>query len=109
MESSEINIKLTSVEIKEALQGKIAEKIQASLLKNSESIEKSLDEYFSIDFFQNTGMKLNEEIEDEELSESYSEDIIKSIQYDTSCILQIIKECPDKEIFLEFETDIHQF
>ena len=35
--------------------------------------------------------------------------IIKSIQYDTSCILQIIKEGKDKEIFLEFETDIHQF
>lgn len=53
MDNSEINIKLTSAEIKEALQGKIAEKIQASLLKNSESIEKSLDEYFSKGFFQN--------------------------------------------------------
>ena len=72
-------------------------------------IHKVEFEQFTIDFFQNTEMKLNAEIEDEDMTESYSEDIIKSIQYDTSCILQIIKESPDKEIFLEFETDIHQF
>lgn len=77
--------------------------------KYEDLIHKVEFEQFTIDFFQNTEMKLNAEIEDEDLTESYSEDIIKSIQYETSCILQIIKDSPDKEIFLEFETDIHQF
>lgn len=77
--------------------------------KYEDLIHKVEFEQFTIDFFQNTEMKLNNEIEDEDITESYSEDIIKSIQYDTSCILQIIKEGKDKEIFLEFETDIHQF
>ena len=77
--------------------------------KYEDLIHKKEYEQFTIDFFQNTEMRLNAEIEDTDLTESYSEDIIKNIQYDTSCILQIIKECKDKELFLQFETDIHQF
>ena len=72
-------------------------------------IHKVEFEQFTIDFFQNTEMRSDAEIEDPDLTESYSEDIIKSVQYDTSCILQIIKEGKGKELFLEFETDIHQF
>ena len=77
--------------------------------KYEDLIHKKEYEQFTIDFFQNTEMRLNAEIEDTDLTESYSEDIIKNIQYDTSCILQIIKECKDKELFSQFEKDIHQF
>ena len=77
--------------------------------KYEDSIHKVEFEQFTIDFFQNTEMRLNAEIEDTDLTESYSEDIIKNIQYDTSCILQIIKEGKDKELFSQFEKDIHQF
>lgn len=57
-------------------------------------------EQFTIDFIQNTEVDLNDYIE-EEKNERRIKDIIGSLHYQTSCILEIIKEGNDKELFTE--------
>lgn len=59
-------------------------------------------EQFTIDFIQNTEVDLNDYIE-EEMSERRIKDIIGSLHYQTSCILEIIREGKDKELFAELE------
>lgn len=59
-------------------------------------------EQFTIDFIQNNEVDLNFHI-DEELEEQRIKDIVGSLHYQTSCILEIIKEGKDKELFEELE------
>lgn len=62
-------------------------------------------EQFTIDFFQNTEMGLNVEI-DEDITETHGEDLIGNTQYEVSCILDIIKDGKDKDLFLQLENKI---
>ena len=59
-------------------------------------------EQFTIDFIQDNEVDLNDYIE-EEKNERRIKDIIGSLHYQTSCILEIIKEGKDKELFAELE------
>ena len=59
-------------------------------------------EQFTIDFIQDNEVDLNDYIE-EEKNERRIKDIIGSLHYQTSCILKIIKEGKDKELFTELE------
>lgn len=59
-------------------------------------------EQFTIDFVQDNEVDLNFHI-DEELEEQRIKDIVDSLRYQTSCILGIIKEGKDKELFAELE------
>lgn len=59
-------------------------------------------EQFTIDFVQDNEVDLNFNI-DEELEEQRIKDIVGSLRYQTSCILGIIKEGKDKELFAELE------
>lgn len=63
---------------------------------------------FTIDFIQDTGSKIDYEME-EDLSDSAIEDLIGSIKYETVNVLNIIKEGKDKELFLVIENNIKDF
>ena len=69
-------------------------------------IHESEYSQFTIDFIQNNEMDVDAIIDDGDQTVSYIEDVIKAFQYDVSCILEIVKEGKDKELFESLEKDI---
>ena len=59
-------------------------------------------EQFTIDFMQDNNVDLNDYIE-EEKNERRTKVIISSLHYKIRCILKIIREGKDKELFAELE------
>ena len=82
------------------------------LRKFEGKVHESSFEQFTIDFVQNNESHINDVISVGELewfgeyAERTESDLIGSLIYDVSCILDIIKEGKDKELFVEFQKQI---
>lgn len=82
------------------------------LRKFEGTIHESNFEQFTIDFVQNKEMELNDVIsvgEQEgfgEYAERTENDLIGALQYDVSCILDIVKDGKDKFLFENLQREI---
>ena len=83
------------------------------ILRNFEKkVSETNYEQFTIDFVQNNETHINDIISIGELegfgeyAERTESDLIGSLVYDVSCILDIIKDGKDKELFIELEKAI---
>lgn len=79
---------------------KILKQLLEILREFEELIHNDDFEQFTIDFVQNEEMYINENVDEGNLTDIQCSDLLGSVNYQIGCILDIMKEGKDKNLFL---------